>query len=96
MSRPALSGGRSRRVMAQEANVAPAGASREDMARLWDCTPRQVELLAQEGIAVRIARDDYDAPQSTHNYPPTPVRPVEKKPVVHPPWVISRSCRHLH
>lgn len=46
----------------------PSGATSADLAQLFDCTERQVELLAQKGIVVRIARGRYNAALSTRNY----------------------------
>jgi phage terminase Nu1 subunit (DNA packaging protein) len=50
------------------APAAQAGQPREALASLFDCTPRQVELLAQRGIVVRVARGRYDLAKSTRNY----------------------------
>jgi hypothetical protein len=43
-------------------------ATSHDLARLWQCTPRHVELLAKEGIAVRVGHGKYDPVKSTTNY----------------------------
>lgn len=45
-----------------------AGVTSANLARLFDCTSRQVELLAKRGIAVRLGHGRYDAAISTRNY----------------------------
>lgn len=50
------------------AESAPTGASSADLAQLYDCTVRQIELLAAKGIVVRIGRGRYNAAASTRNY----------------------------
>lgn len=52
-------------------DVAPAlrnAATPDQMAALFGCTTRQIELLAKEGIVVRIGRGQYDFAKSTTNY----------------------------
>jgi phage terminase Nu1 subunit (DNA packaging protein) len=45
------------------------GVSAQVLAKLWCMeSPRHVQLLAEKGIAVRIARGRYDATASTQNY----------------------------
>jgi phage terminase Nu1 subunit (DNA packaging protein) len=44
------------------------GVTSADLAQLWACTSRQVELLAQKGIAVRLGHGRYHAAMSTRNY----------------------------
>lgn len=51
--------------------TAPAlanAATPDQMAVLFGCTTRQIELLAKEGIVVRIGRGQYDFAKSTTNY----------------------------
>jgi phage terminase Nu1 subunit (DNA packaging protein) len=43
-------------------------ASTAELARLFDCTERQVQLLAEQGIAVRIGHGKYDFSLSTIAY----------------------------
>jgi phage terminase Nu1 subunit (DNA packaging protein) len=43
-------------------------ASTAELARLFDCTERQVQLLAEQGIAVRVGHGKYDFAQSTILY----------------------------
>jgi phage terminase Nu1 subunit (DNA packaging protein) len=40
----------------------------DDLSRLFDCSIRQIEMLAKDGIAVRVGRGRYNAPLSTRNY----------------------------
>jgi len=54
--------------MAVKPAMSPAGALSSDLAQLFDCTSRQVELLAQRGIVIRVGRGRYNAPLSTRNY----------------------------
>jgi len=42
--------------------------SADDLAQLFDCTPRHIQLLAERGIAIRTSRGRYNAPRSTKNY----------------------------
>ena len=52
-------------------DAAPAlrnAATPDQMAALFGCTTRQIELLAKEGIVVRIGRGQYDFAKSTTNY----------------------------
>ena len=44
------------------------GASSAELAQLFDCSARQVENLARDGIAVRLGRGRYNAALSTRNY----------------------------
>lgn len=44
------------------------GASSEQLAKLFSCTTRQIEILAHQKIVVRLERGLYDAAQSTQNY----------------------------
>ena len=46
---------------------APQGVTSSQLAALFDCTPRQVELYAKDGIVVRVGRGRYDAGTSTRN-----------------------------
>lgn len=46
----------------------PQGATGADLAQLFDCTQRQVELLAKKGIVVRLGHGRYNAAASTRNY----------------------------
>lgn len=43
-------------------------ATTAQMAKLFACTERQVQLLAEQGIAVRVGHGTYDFAQSTINY----------------------------
>jgi phage terminase Nu1 subunit (DNA packaging protein) len=43
-------------------------ASSEQLAKLFSCTTRQIELLAKKGIAVRVGHGRYDPVASTTNY----------------------------
>lgn len=45
----------------------PAGATSAQLAELFDCTSRQIELWAKDGIVVRVGRGIYDARRSTTN-----------------------------
>jgi phage terminase Nu1 subunit (DNA packaging protein) len=38
------------------------------MSQLFDCTARQLELLAKKGVVVRVAPGEYDSDASTTNY----------------------------
>lgn len=44
------------------------GAASSTLAQLFDCTTRQVELLANKGICIRVGRGRYNLPASTRNY----------------------------
>ncbi len=44
------------------------GAASSTLAQLFDCTTRQIELLANKGICVRVGRGRYNLPLSTRNY----------------------------
>lgn len=44
-----------------------SGATAEQLAHLFDCTPRQIQLYAKEKIVVRKSRGRYDAEASTRN-----------------------------
>lgn len=46
---------------------ASVGATSAQLAELFDCTTRQIELWAQEKIVVRVSRGSYDARRSTTN-----------------------------
>lgn len=39
-----------------------------ELAYLFDCSPRQIDLLAQAGIVVRVRRGTFDVKLSTGNY----------------------------
>lgn len=43
------------------------GVTRQRLAALFDCTVRQIELWANEGLVVRVGRGRYDEDQSTTN-----------------------------
>lgn len=45
----------------------PDGATAEQLAQLFDCTPRQIQLWAQDGICVRVGHGRYNAAESTRN-----------------------------
>jgi phage terminase Nu1 subunit (DNA packaging protein) len=47
---------------------APHGVSTADLAQLFDCSARQIQRLATEGIVVRLGRGRFDAEASTANY----------------------------
>lgn len=38
------------------------------LAELFSCSVREIELLAKDGIVVRVGHGRYDAPRSTNNY----------------------------
>jgi phage terminase Nu1 subunit (DNA packaging protein) len=54
--------------MANKAGTPPRVVSATELARLFDCTVRQLELLVKKGTAVRLAHGQYDADASTINY----------------------------
>lgn len=54
--------------MAKKPRKAPDGASSEQLAKLFDCSTRQIELLAKEGIVEKLGRGRYHPERSTRNY----------------------------
>lgn len=54
--------------MSEPEAAAPRGVTSAQLAGLFDCTTRHVELLANKGIAIKLGHGRYDAPQSTRNY----------------------------
>jgi phage terminase Nu1 subunit (DNA packaging protein) len=45
----------------------PTGGTTEELAHLFDCTPRQIRLYAQDKIVIRRGRGRYDVETSTRN-----------------------------
>jgi phage terminase Nu1 subunit (DNA packaging protein) len=50
------------------ARMGEAGLPAADLAWLYDCSTRQIEKLAERGIAVRLTRGFYDHRLTTRNY----------------------------
>lgn len=53
--------------MAAKDKAKPDGATAEQLAQLFDCTPRQIQLWAKQGVCVRLGHGRYNAAESTRN-----------------------------
>jgi phage terminase Nu1 subunit (DNA packaging protein) len=50
------------------AATAASTVSAEQLAEIFDCTPRRIQQLANQGVVVKVARGQYDQNESTTNY----------------------------